>query len=160
MNTETTSAVADFWLAVARNNREEAEAAVLRLEAPLVAVPSGFSFDMVEGEGKEQGGELEDSGALVGSSPRGVMPGTPMSTVDAWNADVGVSLIVVSKQATCGARVSEGDVDYLACAGPTERPGGAGCGFTTHELGGKDSLKRPVVKMAFPEAGDGFAILV
>ena len=160
MNTETTSAVADFWLAVGRNNLEEAEAAVLRLGAPLVAVSSGFSFDMVEGEGQEQGEELEESGALVGASPRGVMPGTPMSTVDAWNADVGVSLIVVSKQATCGARVSEGDVDYLACAGPTERPGAGGCGFTTHELGAKDSLRRPVVKMGFPENGDGFAILV
>jgi hypothetical protein len=83
-----------------------------------------------------------------------------MSTIDAWNADVGVSLIVVSKQGTCGARVSEGDIDYLACAGATECPGALGCGFTTHELGGKDSLKRAVVKMAFPEAGEGFAILV
>ena len=50
MDTETTSAVADFWLAVGRNNLEEAEAAVLRLEAPLVSVSSGFSFDMVEGK--------------------------------------------------------------------------------------------------------------
>ncbi len=133
---------------------------MLRLEAPLVAVSLGFSLDMVEGKGQEQGGELEESGALVGASPRGVMPGTPMSTVDAWNADVGVSLIVVSKQANCGAQVSEGDVDYLACAGPTERPGAGRCGFTTHELGGKDSLKRPVVKMGFLEAGDGFAILM
>ena len=66
----------------------------------------------------------------------------------------------MSKLGTCGARVSEGDIDFLACAGATERPGAAGCGFTTHELGGKDSLKRSVVKMAFPEAGEGFAILV
>ena len=160
MDTEMTSAVADFWLVFGRNNLEEAEAAVLRLEAPLVSVSSGFSFDLVEGEGKDQGADLEDEGALMGASPRGVMPGTPMSTIDAWNADVGVSLIVVSKQGTCGARVSEGDIDFLACAGATERPGAAGCGFTTHELGGKDSLKRPVVKMAFPEAGEGFAILV
>ena len=160
MDTETTSAVADFWLAVGRNNLEEAEAAVLRLETPLVSVSSGFSFDMVEGEGKDQGVDLEDEGALMGASPRGVMPGTPMSTIDAWNSDVGVSLIVVSKQGTCGARVSEGDIDFLACAGATERAGAAGCGFTTHEFGGKDSLKRPVVKMAFPEAGEGFAILV
>ena len=98
MDTETTSAVADFWLAVGRNNLEEAEAAVLRLEAPLVSVSSGFSFDMVEGKGKDQGVDLEDEGALMGASPRGVMPGTPMSTIDAWNSDVGVSLIVVSKQ--------------------------------------------------------------
>ena len=163
MATETTSAVADFWLAVGRNNLEEAEAAVLRLEAPLVSVSSGFSFDMVEmveDEGKDREADLEDEGALMGSSPRGLMPGTPMSTIDAWNSDVGVSLIVVSKLGTCGARVSEGDIDFLACAGATERPGAAGCGFTTHELGGKDSLKRSVVKMAFPEAGEGFAILV
>ena len=53
MATETTSAVADFWLAVGRNNLEEAEAAVLRLEAPLVSVSSRFSFDMVEDEGKD-----------------------------------------------------------------------------------------------------------
>ena len=83
MDTETTSAVADFWLAVGRNNLEEAEAAVLRLEAPLVSVSSGFSFDMVEGEGKDQGVDLEDEGALMGASPRGLMPGTPMSTIDA-----------------------------------------------------------------------------
>ncbi len=110
---------------------------------------------MIEGEGKDQGVDLEDEGALMGASPRGVMPGTPMSTIDAWNSDVGVSLIVVSKQGNCGARVSEGDIDFLACAGATERAGAAGCGFTTHEFGGKDSLKRPVVKMAFPGLGKG-----
>ena len=81
MATETTSAVADFWLAVGRNNLEEAEAAVLRLEAPLVSVSSGLSFDMVEDEGKDREADLEDEGALMGSSPRGLMPGTPMSTI-------------------------------------------------------------------------------
>jgi hypothetical protein len=60
MDTETTSSVADFWLAVGRNNLEEAEAAVLRLDVPLVSVSSGFSFDMVEGEGKDQGVDLEN----------------------------------------------------------------------------------------------------
>jgi hypothetical protein len=69
MATETTSAVADFWLAVGRNNLEEAEAAVLRLEAPLVSVSSGLSFDMVEDEGKDREADLEDEGALMGSSP-------------------------------------------------------------------------------------------
>ena len=40
--------------------------------------------------------------------------------------------------------------------GPTEHhDGGGGCGFTTHELGRKDSLKRPVVKTVFPETGEG-----
>ena len=138
---DKTSAVANFWLAVGRNNLEEAEAAVLRLKAQLVAVFSSYSFDMVEAEGEQQGEDLEDSGALIGTSPWGVMPGTPTSTVDAWNADVGVSLIDVSKGGTCGARVSEGEVDFLACAGPTEQPGAAGYGFTMHELGGKNSRK-------------------
>ncbi len=90
----------------------------------------------------------------------GVIAGTPTLTIDAWNADVGVSLVVVGKGDTCGARVSAGEVNFLACMGPTERHGGTGCGFTTHELGEKDSLKCPVVKMVFPETGEGFAILV
>ncbi len=156
--TDKTSAVADFWLAVGRNNLAEAETAVRRLDTPLVAVSSSYSFDLVEAEEEQQAEILEDSGALGSTTPRGVIPGTPTSTTDAWNADVGVSLVVVSN--TCGARVSEGEVDFVACKGPNERQGGSGCGFTTHELGGKDSLKRPVVKMVFPETGMGFAILV
>ena len=53
MDTEMTSAVADFWLAVGRNNLEEAEGVVLQFEAPLISILSGFSFDMVEGEKKD-----------------------------------------------------------------------------------------------------------
>jgi hypothetical protein len=41
-----------------------------------------------------------------------------------------------------------------------ERPGGTGCGFTMHELGGKDSKKQTVVKKDLPKNGDAFAILV
>jgi hypothetical protein len=88
------------------------------------------------------------------------MPDTPMSTVDAWNDNVRVSLVVVDKRETCGARLTDGEVDFLACAGPTEHPGGTGCGFTTHELGGKDSKKQTVIKMDLPKNGDVFAILV
>jgi hypothetical protein len=151
--TDKTLAVADFWLAVGKNNLAEAEAAVRRHDAPLVAVSSSYSFDLVEAEEEQQAKVLKDSGALGSTTPRGVIPGTPTSTIDAWNADVGVSLVVASKGDKCGARVSEGEVNFLACTGPNECQGGSGCGFTTHELGGKDSLKRPVVKMIFPEMG-------
>ena len=123
--TDKTSAVADFWLAVGRNNLAEAEAAVRRLDAPLVAVSSSYSFDLVEAEEEQQAEVFKDSGALGSTTPQGLMPGTPTSTIDAWNADVGVLLVVVNKGDTCGARVSEGEVDFLACAGPTECHGGA-----------------------------------
>ena len=101
--TDKTSAVADFWLAVGRNNLAEAEAAACRLDAPLVAVSSSYSFDLVEAEEEQQAEVLKDSGALGSTTPRGVIPGTPTSTIDAWNADVGVSLVVVGKGDTCGA---------------------------------------------------------
>ena len=55
--TDRASIVEDFWLAVARNDNEEATAAVLRLEAPPVGVSSSYSYEIVEGE------ELEDRGA-------------------------------------------------------------------------------------------------
>jgi len=101
----------------------------------------------------------EDTGALV-PSPRGVMSDTPKATIDAWNVDVGVTLVAVSKRETCGARVTDGEVDFLACAGPMDRPGGTSCGWATHELGGKDSKRRTVVKMDLPEIGVAYAILV
>ena len=101
--TDKTSAVADFWLTVGRNNLAEAEAAVHHLDAPLVAVSSSYSFDLVEAEEEQQAEVLEDSGALGSTTPRGVMPGTPTLTIDVGNADVGVSLVVVSKGDTCGA---------------------------------------------------------
>jgi hypothetical protein len=45
--TDRPSIVKDFWLTVARNNHAKAEAAVLRLEAPLVSVSTSYSFEMV-----------------------------------------------------------------------------------------------------------------
>jgi hypothetical protein len=88
------------------------------------------------------------------------MPDTPTSTVDAWNLEIRVSLIVVSRQETCEARVMDGEVDFLACAGGMDCPGETFCGWTTHELGGKDPKKWTVLKMDLPEWGEAFAILV
>ena len=153
------SLVEDFWLAVARNDRAGAEAAAASIEVPLVALGSAYSFELVKDEVPRGEDEEEDTGTLI-ENPRAVMPDTLVATVDAWNAEVGVSLVVVSKIKTCGARVSGGDVDFLACAGDNERPGSGGCGWTTHELGGRDSNKKAVVKMVFPKRGDGYAILV
>ena len=70
------SVVADFWLAVARNNLEEAQNAVRRLDVPVVSVSSAYSFEMVEGEERPAEVEQEDTGALVGPV-RGFMPDTP-----------------------------------------------------------------------------------
>jgi hypothetical protein len=157
--TDRASIVEDFWLAVGRNDRVKAEAAVLRLKAPMVSVSTSYSFEMVKGEEREEGVKQDDTGALMGT-PRGVMPDTPTSTVYAWNDNVQVSLVVVNKRETCRARLMDGEVDFLACAGPMEHPGGTGCGFTTHELGGKDSKKQTVIKMDLPKNGDAFTILV
>ena len=154
---DRTSVVADFWLAVARNNYEEAQNAVHHL-IPVVSISSAYSFEMVEGD--ERLVEVEqDTGALAGPV-WGVMPDTLTSTVDAWNAEVGVSLVVVSKRETCAARLVDGEVDFLACAGPLDRPGGTSCGWATHELGGKDSKRRSVIKMDLPKKGSVFAIQV
>ena len=48
--TNRTSVVANFWLAVARNNHEEAQSAVRRLDVPVVSISLAYSFEMVEGE--------------------------------------------------------------------------------------------------------------
>ena len=110
--TDKTLVVSDFWLAAGKNNLSEAEAAVRCLDAPLVAVSSSYSFDLVEAEEEQQAEILKDSGALGSTTPQGVIPGTPTSTIDAWNAVVGVTLVVVSKGDTCEARVSEGEVEF------------------------------------------------
>jgi hypothetical protein len=157
--TDRTSVVAEFWLAVARNHHEEAQNAVRRLDVPVVSICLAYSFEMVEGEEHLAEIEQEDTGALVWPV-RGVMPDTPTSMVDVWNAEVGVSLVVVSKLETCAARLGDGAMDFLACAGPLERPGGTSCGWATHELGGKDSKKRSVIKMDLPKKGSVFAIQV
>ena len=154
---DRTSVVANFWLAVTRNNHEEAQNAVHRLDVPIVSISLAYSFEMVEGEEHLAEAEQEDTSALVGPV-RGVMPDTPTSKVNAWNAEVGVSLVVVSKHETCAARLGDGEVDFLACAGPLDRPGGTSCGWSTHELGGKDSKRRSVIKMDLPEKGSVFAI--
>jgi hypothetical protein len=101
----------------------------------------------------------EHAGTLTGS-PRAVMPDTPVAMVDAWNAEVGVLLIVVCKSKTCGARVLDSKVDFLARAGAMDCPGGGMCGWTMHELGGKDSKKRTVVEMDLLDQGEAYVILV
>ena len=153
--TNRTSAVTHFWLTVTRNNHEEAQNAVHLLDVPVVSISLSYSFKMVEGEERLVEVEQEDTGALVGPV-RGVMPDTPTLTVDAWNAEVGVLLVVVSKRETCAARLGDGEVDFLACAGPLDWPGGTSCGWATHELGGKDSKRHSVIKMDLPEKGSVF----
>jgi hypothetical protein len=140
------SIIEDFWLAIARNDRAAAEAAATQIEALLVSVLASYSFELVEEEDQQVETGEKHAGTLTGS-PREVIPDTPVAMVDAWNAEVGVSLIVVSKSKNCGARVLDGKVDFLACAGAMDCPGGGGCGWTTHELGGKDTKNRTVVKM-------------
>jgi hypothetical protein len=158
--TNQASIVEDFWLAIARNDRTGVEAAVTSIKAPLVALSGIRSFELVEEE-DQQAEMFEEVGTgTLTKTPRAVMPDTPVATVDAWNAEVAVSLVVVSKSLTCGARTSDGEVDFLACAGVAERPGGGGCGWTMHELGGKDSKKKTVLKMDLPEQGGGYAISV
>ena len=63
--TNRTSVVADFWLAVARNNHEEAQNAVRRLDVPVASISLAYSFEMVEGEERLAEAE-QDTGALVG----------------------------------------------------------------------------------------------
>ena len=63
--TDRASVVADFWLAVARNNLEEAQNAVRRLDVPVVSVSSAYSFEMVEGEERPAEVEQEDTAAVV-----------------------------------------------------------------------------------------------
>ncbi len=114
---------------------------------------------MVEGEEREVE-EMQDDTGTLDMLFKGVMPNTPTSTVNAWNMEIGVSLIVVSRQETCGAWVMDGEVDFLACAGGMDCLGGTSCGWTTHELGDKDAKKWTVLKMDLPEWGEAFAILV
>ena len=74
--TNRTSVVADFWLAAARNNHEEAQNVVHCLDVPVISISSAYSFEMVEGEECLAEVEQEDTGALVGPV-RGFMPDTP-----------------------------------------------------------------------------------
>ena len=70
--TNRTSVVADFWLAVARNNHEEAQNAVRRLDVPVVSISSAYSFEMVEGEERLAEVEQEGTGKRVEVCYRGV----------------------------------------------------------------------------------------
>jgi hypothetical protein len=86
-------------------------------------------------------------------SPKAVNADTPVATVDAWNGTDPVALRVVSSAEICGARMADGEVDFLACADPLKRPGALRCSWLTHTTGGKDAKLRPVLKMKLPANG-------
>jgi hypothetical protein len=153
----------EFWLAMARNDRTSAKQIVAWLEVPPVAV-SAYLFELIESkEGKEAEAEdwqqEEASGALT---PKGafVMPDTPTEAVIAWNLEAVVALVAVSKSEICGARVGDGEIDFLACAGAVNQTGGTSCGWATHKMGGKDAKKQNVIKISLPNEGEVFAIPV
>jgi hypothetical protein len=144
----------EFWLAIARNDRAVAQEVIDRLELPLVAI-STFSFEEVRGEllDSQEREPLEQSGAQGALSPKLVSSDTPKATVDAWNLSDHVALLLVSKDEICVAGVTDGEVDFLACACALDRPRGTSCGWATHATGGKDAKGRLVLKMKLPEGG-------
>jgi hypothetical protein len=148
---------------MARNNRSSAKQIVARLEVPPVVV-SSYLFEFIESkEGKAGDPEAHRQEEVSGTlTPKGVsvMPDMPMEAVTAWNLRVLVALVAVSKSEICGARVGEGEVNFLACAGPVNQAGGTSCGWATHETGGKDAKKRNVLKISPPDEGSVFAIPV
>ena len=115
MNKEITP-VKEFWLVLVRNDRAGAQEVVDRLDLPPV-VTSPFSFDLVEEELEDCWEREPQGGATGGLSPKSVSPDTPVAMVEAWNAVDWVQLVLVSKTKICGARVSDGEVNLLACAG-------------------------------------------
>jgi hypothetical protein len=121
------SIIKNFWLTIARNDQAVAEAVATQIEAPLVSVLASYSFELVEGEDQQVETGEEHAGKLT-KSPRAVIPDTPVTMADAWNGEVEVLLVVVSTSKTCGARVSDGEVDFLACAGAMDPLGGGVCG--------------------------------
>ena len=143
----------EFWLALARNDREGAQEVIRRLEIPPVVTPT-FSFELVEGEDEARRPlELQDRKEPGTLSPMAISPDTPASIVDAWNVDARVALVLVSTNEICWARVTDGEVNFLACAGALDRVGGTSCGWATHEAGGKDAKGRHVLKMDLPPDG-------
>jgi hypothetical protein len=48
------------------------------------------------------------------------MPDTPTEMVIAWNLEALVALVAVSKSEICGARVRDGEIHFLACAGAVD----------------------------------------
>ena len=106
----------EFWLVMGRNDRAAAKEIVACLDVSPVIL-SAYSFKMVE---EDKGEPSADSGAPQGedtgvSTPRGVtvMPDTPMEAVNAWNREKLVTLMLVTKSGICGARVGDGEVDFL-----------------------------------------------
>ena len=129
----------EFWLAMGRNDRTTAEAILTWLDVPPVVI-SAYSFEMVdEEEGETPAGAARESEESGTSTLKGVtvMPDTPTEAVNAWNCKTLVTLMLVMKSGICGARVGDGEVDFLACALAVDREGGSSCGMTTHQTGGK-----------------------
>ena len=103
--------------------------------------------------------QVEESGALT---MRGitVMPNAPTEAVNAWNPDTLVTLLLMTKDEICEARLGDGEVDFLVCAKKLDQVGGLSCRMSTHQTGGKDSKKRNVLKMTLPPQGGVFVIPV
>ena len=135
------SVAEEFWAALATNDRSGAQQVVDRLALPPVET-SAFSFEEVEGELEQVRGEEGGDGGSGALSPKAVNSDTPVAVVETWNSDVRVALVLVSKDEICGARVSDGEVDFHACAGALDREGGTSCGWSTHETDGKDAKGR------------------
>ena len=67
----------------------------------------------------------------------------------------------MSKTNICGARVSDKELVFLACARALDCVGGTSCGCATHKTGGKVVKRCQVPKMDLPEGGvKAFAIPV
>ncbi len=153
----------EFWLAMARNDRTSTKQIVTWLKVPPVAILA-YSFELIESK-EDIAAEAEDqrqeeaSGVLT---PKGVfvMPSMPTEAVIAWNSEALVALVVVSKSGICGARVGDGEINFLACAGAVDQTGGTSCGWGTHEMGGKDTKKQNIMKISLPDEGEVFAIPV
>jgi hypothetical protein len=156
MNKEISPAE-EFWLALARNDRAGAQEVVDRLDLPPI-VTSPFSFDLVGEELKDRQECKPQRDATGGLSPKSVSPDTPVATVETWNAVDQVRLVLVSKTKICGARVSDGEVNFLSCAGALDHVGGTSCGWATHKTGGKDAKRHQVLKIYLPGGGVKAAI--
>ena len=155
MNEQEEAVAKEFWLALARNDREGARAVADRLDLPQVQ-SSAFLFEEVEGEGAQEprlGPPAGLGGETSTLSPKALSADTPVATVDAWNGTERVALRVVSSAEICGAQMADREVDFLACAGPLERPAALTCSWLTHTTGGKDAKLRPVLKMKLPADG-------
>ena len=132
----------EFWLVMGWNDRAAAKEIVARLDVSPVIL-SAYSFKMVEedkGEPSADSGACQQGGDTGASTPRGVtvMPDMPTEAVNAWNQEKLVTLMLVTKSGICGARVGNGEVDFLACGKAVDWEGGSSCGMTTHQTRGKD----------------------